>query len=238
MRANALDMFRGDQELGFEADLSPEQLIDEMTSKGINVPYEIIFLIEITRFNTAQKQVLLPQLWQYIQAHRNSNRPDDLVATASAIRKYVSMAPVTRLGELAELLDAGYNCPLPLELELEVAKMIYRNFEARPPTSTNSEPLLAARLWDMAQIYINPRVLLRDKNAAVASLSIEALVAMRSRHAMDAWSAAVNSPFKWFGEMVSDNLATLRQRWLERGAEGAEGVKWLDGVKANLVVAN
>ena len=98
------------------------------------------------------------------------------------------------MGELAVLLEAGHRSPLPIELEIEVAKMIYRNFEVHPPVVVDPQSELAQRLWEMVQAYVNPRILLRDKHSAAASLAIEAIVSMRSPLAVQAWQAAVDVP--------------------------------------------
>ena len=146
----------------------------------------------------------------------------------AAIRKYIALVPLDRLGELTALLDPVQRAPLPLDLEIEVAKMIYRNFEVNPPSVLDPQPLLAERLWELAQTYLNPRILLREKHSAAASLSIEALVAMRSARAETAWIAAIQCPFTWFGEMVSDDLAELRLRWARRNEKV---VAWLDQLR-------
>lgn len=126
-------------------------------------------------------------------------------------------------GDLSVLLASGDH-DLPLELELEVAKMIYRNFEVYPPVEPDPHPELGSILWEIASAYVNPRVLIQGKHSAVASLAIEAIVAMRSSHALEAWRAAADCPRRWFGEIVTDDLGDLQKRWVEQGAAAAD---WL-----------
>lgn len=202
------------------SDITPDALLDQLCADKENIPCDLIIRAELTRFDMRQQQRLLPILWSYILAHRDSNNSDELVAIGSAIRKYIALMPMDQMENLAVLLDSENRSPLPLELELEVSKMIYRNFEARPPAQANPQPKLAKLLWQMAQTYINPRLLLRDKHSAVASLTIEAIVAMRSDLAKEAWMSAMRSSQRWFGEMVSDDLMELWNRW--------------DGVDANV----
>ena len=129
-----------------------------------------------------------------------------------------------RKHDVAALLAPDNRSPLPLELELEVAKMIFRNFEVHPPLQATPQSQLASNLMRMAQAYLNPRLLLRDKYSACASLAIEAIVAMRSDLAAEAWDSAMRSPHRWFGEIVNADLAELGSRWSSRNAEAAD---WL-----------
>ena len=204
--------------------LYPRGLLDILTPEGENISPNHIIEAEITRFDLQQQHRLLPVLWSYIHAHRNSSTPGELIAVASAIRKYIAIMPMEKMETLAALLDPENRSPLPLELELEVAKMIYRNFEVHPPTHANVRSQLASNLMQMAQAYLNPRLLLRDKYSACASLAIEAIVAMRSSLAEEAWDSALRSPHHWFGEIINADLAELGGRWSSRNAEAAD---WL-----------
>jgi hypothetical protein len=172
-------------------------------------------------------------LWQYIVENRNSNDRDELVVVGAAIRKYVALMPMRRMGDLAVLLESGHRSPLPIELEIELAKMIYRNVETHPPAAPDPHPQLAQRLSEIVLAYTNPRVVLRDKHAAAASLAIEAIVAMRSPLAEPAWRAARESPYRWFAEIVSDDLDELRARWSEKSREAAE---WLDDLRQRVLI--
>jgi len=214
------------------SDITPDALLDQLCADKENIPCDLIIKAELTRFDTRQQQRLLPILWSYILAHRNSNNSDELVAIGSAIRKYIALMPMDQMEDLAVLLDSENRSPLPLELELEVSKMIYRNFEARPPAQANPQPKLAKLLWQMAQTYINPRLLLRDKHSAVASLTIEAIVAMRSDLAKEAWMSAMRSSQRWFGEMVSDDLMELWNRW---DGVDANVAQWLAALRQSVM---
>ena len=204
--------------------VTPGGLLELLAAEGENISPNHIIEAEITRFDLQQQHRLLPILWSYIHAHRNSSTPGELTAVGSAIRKYIAIMPMEKMETLAALLDPENRSPLPLELELEVAKMIYRNFEVHPPTHANVRSHLASNLMQMAQAYLNPRLLLRDKYSACASLAIEAIVAMRSSLAAEAWDSAMRSPHRWFGEIVNADLNELGSRWSSRNAEAAD---WL-----------
>jgi hypothetical protein len=192
---------------------SAADLLQEFSLAGENAPAHLVFEVEITRFDAEQLNVLLPLLWRYIMRHRNSNLRSELAPAGAAVRKYIATMPMSDMGRLAVLLDPGQRCQLPLDLEIEIAKMIYRNYEVHPPCAPDPEPLLAEKLCELVEAYTNPRVLLRDKHSAAASVAIEAVVAMRSMLAERAWRAAEACPHRWFAELVRDDLNRLQQQW-------------------------
>lgn len=210
---------------------SPDDLLQQLTNAGANPSSSLICLVELTRFDPSKYEILLPLLWQYVLAHRDSNNRDELVAAGAAIRKYIAIMPMGRMGELAVLLESGHRSPLPIDLEIEVAKMLFRNFEVHPPVTIDTQPELAQRLLDMAQAYANPRILLRDKHSAAASLAIEAIVAMRSSLAGEAWQTAAQCPYRWFAELVSDDLDDLHEKWSRKSPEAAA---WLGDLRSQV----
>jgi len=201
--------------------VSADDLLQQLTDAGTNASSSLICLIELTHFDPSKCEILLSLLWQYILAHRDSNNRDELIAAGAAIRKYIAIMPMDRMGELAVLLESGHRSLLSIELEIEVAKAIFRNFEVHPPVAIDMHPELAERVLELVHAYINPRILLRDKHSAAASLAIEALVAMRSSLAVEAWQAAAQCPYRWFGELVGDDLDDLHQKWSRKSPDAA-----------------
>lgn len=217
-----------------EVTLSTSDLLARLSDVTIS-PQErqqLVCEAELVLFPDEERENLLAVLWRYIQNFRNSNDCSELIAVGAAIRKYVAVMPMHEMGRLAPLLESGHRAGLPLDLELEVAKMVYRNFEVHPPEHPDPHPELAARLWEMTQAYINPRFLLREKYATVVSLAIEALVAMQSEYAEDAWRSALACPYDWFREAVTDHLCELRRMW---ASGGHESVAWLDALHARVL---
>lgn len=214
-------------------DVSADSLLKQLTNVVTPPSPDLICLVEVTRFEQSQHEVLLPLLWQYILAHRDSNDREQLGATGAAIRKYIAIMPMDQMGELTVLLEAGHRSPLPIDLEIEIAKMILRNFEVHPPAAIDTQPELAQQLREMVQAYVNPRILLRSKHSAAASVAIEAIVAMRSSLAAEALQAAVSCPYGWFAELVSDNLDELREKWKRNNPEAAD---WLGNLQSHIAV--
>ena len=110
--------------------------------------------------------------------------------------------------------------------------MVYRNFEVHPPVVGDPQPELAQRLWDMVRAYIDPCILLRDKYSAATSLAIEAIVSMRSPLAETAWRAAIACPYRWFAELVNDELDELHERWDSKNRDAAA---WLHELRSKVL---
>jgi len=212
--------------------LTADELVRQLAAAGANAPTGLFCAIELARFAPPEREVILPLLWRHILDHRNSNDRGELVGVAAAIRKYIAIMPMDRMGELAALLETGHRSPLPVDLEIEVAKMVYRNFEVHPPVVADPQPQLAQRLWEVVQAYIDPRILIRDKYSAVTSLAIEAIVAMRSPLAEAAWRKGMACPYRWFAELVSDEIEELHERWRNKNADAAA---WLDQLRSTVL---
>lgn len=209
----------------------PEELLSQLASSDADVPIDLICEVELARFDAGERQKLLPLLWQYIVQHRDSNRPETLAAVGAAIRKYIAIMPMDDMGRLAVLLESGHKSALPIELEIEVAKMIYRNFEVHPPIEPNLHPELARPLWEMVQAYVHPRLLSRDKHSSAALAAVQAIVAMRSELASNAVHVAAASPYRWFSELVADQLDQLYDRW---SAISPEATAWLAALQKEM----
>ena len=208
-------------------ELTTDQLLDQLRDAGSDVPGRLICAIELQRFDSSQRETLLPLLWRYILEHRDSNVPQKLVSVGSAIRKYIALMPMDRMGDLVVLLEPGHRSPLPIELEIEVAKMVFRNFEVHPPAVEDPHPELAKQFWELVQAYTNPRVLLRSKHSAAASLAIAAIVSMRSPLAVSACETATTCPYHWFAELVDDDLDGLHESWNNKHADAAAWLREL-----------
>lgn len=209
------------------ADPSPEELLAQLPKATGKVQISLICDAEALRFDQGQKDRLSPLLWEYIVANRDSTDHDTLVAVGSAIRKYIGILNVDCMAQIGSLLEAGHRAPLSLDLELEIAKMVYRKFEANPPRVPDPHPDLANRLWEMAQLYASPRLILREKYATVASLSIEAIVSMRSSLAEKCAELVSNSGFKFFKDIIGRDLLRLRDRWRAKNPEAANWCEWI-----------
>lgn len=80
------------------------QMLARLADAGNAIPVSLICETELTRFNSFERATLLPILWKYILEHRQSSDRDELIAVGSAIRKYIAIMPMEKMGELSELL--------------------------------------------------------------------------------------------------------------------------------------
>jgi len=201
---------------------SPEEVIEIL--KGGNLSPEerrtLIVEAEVIDFGAGQVDELNSLLRSFIEHYRDSARPDDLVAVASAIRKYVSTMRMGDLASVAILLDAGHNGSAPLEIEVEVAKMLVRKLTANPPGTADPEPELADRLMEIARTYLSPRLLSRDKYGAVAMNAVLALLLLRSRHVAELIQILARLDVRWFRQLLGRRVQRTREAFQRRFPEG------------------
>lgn len=210
-------------------ELAPRAILKEFSNPQISAERrrQLVIEAEFLDWHDQESNELLPVLERFIRENRDSNMGDDFVAVGSGIRTYVAHCPLNRIAALVEFLEPGHRADIPLEIELEVAKMAYRKFEANPPRAPEPEPELAERLAELASLYLNPRLLPRDKNAAVAMNACQALAAMWSPKAQAVFEQVASSRFDWFRQQLVRRLGRLSQRWEVQNVPAVEEVKKL-----------
>lgn len=152
-------------------------------------------------------------LQSYIEAHRDSNDVADLHAVGCAVRKLVLNTPASESDRLAFLLEAGHRAPVPLEVELEVAKSMVWQQAAEPRTEPNASPVMALRLRELVETYTNDRLLPRPKYAAIVLNAMMALLLMRG-HLDTVCSQLRKVRLTWFTEQVAHRARRLRDELL------------------------
>jgi len=195
-------------------DASLARLEDAATSDSER--RRIVIEAEVLPFGPNERSRLSVVLHRFIEEHRNSDDPEDLVAVASAIRKYVATMHGDGLGALAVLLASDQNATVPLEVELEVAKTLVRKLTSQPPEGPDSEPELADRLMELASAYLNARLLSREKYGAVALNVVLALLLLRSRHVADLLRLLSNLRVPWFTQLVVRRASRVRDDFERR----------------------
>lgn len=151
---------------------SPAMLLSRLRDPAISDDERRTLIIEAEaiRFEPEQSRDLGLVLRTFIGKHRDSGDPQDIVAAASAIRKYVATMQPGDLSHVAELLDAGHKASVPLDLELEICKMILRKLAANPGERIDQFPELESRLAEIVRTYANDRLLPREKYGAATVL--------------------------------------------------------------------
>lgn len=171
----------------------------------------MIIAAEFLELRPEEAQELLPMLASFIEENRHSSVDEDITAVTSAITTYIGYNPVERAGDVAHFLDPEPGYSMPVAVELEIAKMIYRLFEANPPRYPEPEPELARRMTELAELYFHPRLLPREKYGATALNACQALAAMRSEHAP---RVLAKTPTETgFRTQLARRLKRLLERW-------------------------
>ncbi|NUN97751.1 MAG: hypothetical protein HUU16_16435 [Candidatus Omnitrophica bacterium] len=194
----------------------------------LNERRRLILAAEEMDFTGEQRMELLPLLRGFIEEFRDSNERDDLIAVGSAIRNYVALMDVSQIGALASVLEPGHRAVIPQEIELEIVKMVARKFAANPPAAPEPEPELATRLMELAEAYLNPRVLPRGRFSAIALLALQGLAGMRSPKLERLVEVARDLPFPWFHRQLRRLLNELLDQWRSLMAPGDRRISALE----------
>lgn len=173
----------------------------------------LIFHTEDVHFSEPQREDLAPLLLDFIERNRDSNNRLDVVATASAIRRYVSVLRVEDLGKVIPLLRPRDGVTASPENQLEILKMLARTYEVLPPSHENPEPDLAKEVFRVAEAHLNPYVFEGDMHAAIALHACLALAGMASPEALEAYSQTRDLPFVWFRNLVRRETQKMENLW-------------------------
>jgi len=181
---------------------------------------KLILEAEVLPFRGQHAAALAPLLRQFIETYHESNVPADLVAVGSAIRNYVATATADEAFEAAAcLLKAQGRLPIPIELEVEVTKMVVRKLTANPPAERDRYPGLALRLEELVDAYARPRFLAREKHGAVALNAILGLLLTRSGRDSEVVERMRALGVPWFQQIVARRAALLRSDLIARDSD-------------------
>ncbi len=187
-------------------------VLEQLRDDGLDMKEkrQAVLEAEVLDFPEHDVPELCVLLGAFILRHRDSNVAEDLVAVGAAVRKLVAYLPCGGFGGLAELLVPGRRSPVPLEVELEVAKTVVWKLAADPPVKDNPEPALGDRLWEIAQTYLNPRLIAREKHGATALNAALSLMLLRSPHAARISELLREAKAQWFTELLCRRAERLR----------------------------
>jgi hypothetical protein len=190
----------------------PEELLKRLGFDDSVVPdrRQLVIECEFTAFDESQIPELNERMRDFIERNRDSDDPRDLVAVGSAIRKYVATMHADALPSLALLLQPG-RAPVPLDVELEVSKMVVRKLTANPREKDDPAPELADRLMEMVCTYLDDRQLPREKYGAVTLNAVLALALLRSRHLPEVRQRLQSIEARWFTELLARRLRAVAQ---------------------------
>lgn len=185
-------------------------------TKSADLIRKSILEAETLSFDSGQISVLKSALREYVEQNRDSPEPATLVAVASAIRKFVAILGPEEISSVGILLESGHRSSVPVELELEVSKMVVRKLSAVLPPEADPFPELARQLMDLARTYLNPRLLPRPHYGAIALNSTLALTILRVPDLMDLFDNLRRLQVPWFEQMLIRRAEALKQELTRR----------------------
>ena len=192
-----------------------KDLLELSESRDKHKLRQAILNAEDSQFTPEQNRRLAPRLLSLANRLRNSNDPDDRPIVYAAIRTGAFMLHPEECHLLHPLMDSNY----PIETSGVTVKMIGRIFEAQPPAGVDRYPETATDLIDFLKPFMNRHVLTIPQNAAMGQLTIYALAAAASNHALDAIRRVNQLGIAWFKRRTSRNLRELQDRWQEQSAQ-------------------
>lgn len=148
-------------------------------------------------------------LVEFIKKHRGTNSQNVVVAVGAAIRKVLLNVSDEQLGLGAELMKSAGNLEVPIEVELEVAKMVVHRFRYAPNTSTAGLTELADLLLENAKVYSKANLVNRDFYGATALNSVLSVVLMRHEDASVLIAHVEEVSPKWFVDLVKSRLRRM-----------------------------
>lgn len=204
-------------------------ILDGLSDPDLDLPArrKLVLEAEITRFDQDQLRRLAGCLFEFISSYRQSNDPADLVAVASAIRTYVAIMDRGNLQAIATLLEPNDKIPVPIEIELELTKMVVRKLIANPPGREDDQPGLAERLMELPRAYLNARLLGREKYGAVALNAVLALLLLQNPHIPELLEILEKLEVAWFTQLLVRRIERIRKELADKESEEKYRC-WLD----------
>jgi hypothetical protein len=163
-------------------------------------------------------------LVSFIEKHRNTNSQKVLIAVGAAIRKVLLNIADEQLGLAAELMKSAGSLEVPIEVELEVAKMVVHRFRYAPNTSTEGLSDLADLLLDNAKDYSKAKLVNREYYGATALNSVLSIVLMRHKEASALIEHIEAVSADWFVELVKNRLRRIAKEIEKERLEGSVDV--------------
>ncbi len=185
-----------------EAILNPSTLQEQLKAA--------VFEAEFTQFSATQDASVGVRLIELALEWRDLDDLDMEPVVWSAIRTGASMIPLEKVDLLTPLLEPGHN----IETTLVTLKMVYRIFEAEPPTAPDAYPALADNVLEIANAFLNNYAVVNDRDAAAAQLSVVALATMWSSQLAKATELVAGLSHWWFKSQVIDDLKILLNDWV------------------------
>lgn len=179
--------------------------IESPSSEAVDAVLEI----QCLPIPEALKNETLLNLVEFIKKHRATNSQKILIAVGSAIRKVLLNIGDEDLSLAVELMKTTGSLEVPIEVELEVAKMVVHRFRYAPHTSTEGLDELAALLLENAKIYSRANLVNREYYGATALNSVLSIVLTRHKEATELIHHIESNSPGWFVDLVKSRLRRM-----------------------------
>jgi hypothetical protein len=219
--------YRGRQEMDTNGEGNFRRLLKTL-KEGMDIPSaevrDAVLDIQVTAIPEGLKSETISVLADFVRLHRSSNVRNVIIAVGAAIRKLMLNLPDDDFALATLIMKPSDNLEVPIEVELEVAKMVVHRFRHAPSTTKQNACELAGLLLDIAMTYSRPSLVNRDRYGAVALNSVLAIVLMMHEKT-GLVIAHINtvSP-RWFVDLVKNRLRRMAKEMAHEKRLGAENV--------------
>jgi len=202
-----------------------ESLLAQMRG-GLNEPsdeaVDAVLKIQCTPIPYDNLSEAIELLVDFIKKHRSTNSQKVLIAVGAAIRKVLLNISDEQLCLAAELMKSAGSLEVPINVELEVAKMVVHRFRYAPNTSTVGLEELANLLLESAKVYSKSNLVNRDFYGAAALNSVLSIVLMGNKEATDLINHIVVVSPHWFVDLVKSRLRRMAKEIASEKLEGSQ----------------
>ncbi len=215
-------------------DLVFRQLLNAVR-EGMEAPsgeaLEAMFEIQSKAIPEELQTETILTLVDFIQKHRGTNSQKVLVAVGAAIRKVLLNLPSDEIALASELLKSEGSLTIPIEVELEVAKMVVHRFRYSPDIESASLSELASLLAKLATLYSHPNLINRDKYGATALNSFLAVLLMQHPDSNSLCEQIGRTAPAWFLDSVRSRLRRLLADIREKEGDSFAGLtQWIQSL--------
>jgi hypothetical protein len=165
-----------------------------------------ILFAETVAFDEPQRPELLPLLHRYILEERFNRNEDAQTSVGSAIRKFAMNMDEAGFETYAELFGPSETETLSCELELELAKALMWRLVYEPFDAALAFPKLQERLFDLAEDYLSPRLVLQKNYASVVLNAVLAALLLGNGRCRDLVAQVHALRLAWFTALFERRL--------------------------------
>ena len=203
--------------------------------------FETALLVsEITDFEDDKIERLLKALGAYIGENRFVTDEDEIVMLSCAIRKYALNMESRQVEEYIRWLAMGDTLAIDNRIELELVKGILWRLSYEPFDGAGHYPNTIATLQEIADVYLNPRLIFQKSNVSTAAMAVAALFVLHGMSDDETSIAGLMEKVKkldrdWIAELVEDDIAEANDAIAEYDSPLGEKLStYFRNAKANL----